>query len=206
MARFQHTYYFARKRVSSGVASLRLCLEKCSNVSCVSFPLGGTTVSWIEAKQKNFCFRMADQAPTWFASAPYTSTKATSHVVARLVIVWRQKTLLVTLSPSSITMAKFLTLSAWGEGRGREGSSLHQRQPCAFPLHRIRSYYGTYLIGGTSFESLQSLVGYYTNKGFILSGERLQHPVAPAGEPIEVKERLVAVLPYNKNPDSDELR
>jgi hypothetical protein len=33
---------------------------------------------------------------------------------------------------------------------------------------------------------------------------RLQHPVAPA-EPVNDKKRMVAILPYTKMPDTDEI-
>jgi Ras GTPase-activating protein 1 len=39
----------------------------------------------------------------------------------------------------------------------------------------------------------------------LLKKERLMHPVPPP-EPVNDKKRIVAILPYTKMPDTDELR
>lgn len=63
---------------------------------------------------------------------------------------------------------------------------------------------GDFYIGGRQFDSLSDLVGYYTSCADLLKKERLTHPVAPP-EPVNDKKRVVAILPYTKMPDTDEL-
>jgi hypothetical protein len=46
--------------------------------------------------------------------------------------------------------------------------------------------------------------GYYTHISDLLKHERLAHPVPPP-EPVNDKKRMVAVLPYTKMPDTDEI-
>jgi hypothetical protein len=46
--------------------------------------------------------------------------------------------------------------------------------------------------------------GYYTHISDLLKHERLAFPVAPP-EPVNDKKRMVAVLPYTKMPDTDEI-
>lgn len=63
---------------------------------------------------------------------------------------------------------------------------------------------GDFYIGGRQFDSLSDLVGYYTACSDLLKRERLILPVAPP-EPVNDKKRVVAILPYTKMPDTDEL-
>ncbi|XP_060525737.1 ras GTPase-activating protein 1 [Cylas formicarius] len=69
---------------------------------------------------------------------------------------------------------------------------------------RITAVCGDFYIGGRQFVSLNDLVGYYTQCSDLLKRERLVHPVAPP-EPVNDKKRVVAILPYTKMPDTDEL-
>ncbi|KAK9884928.1 hypothetical protein WA026_009165 [Henosepilachna vigintioctopunctata] len=69
---------------------------------------------------------------------------------------------------------------------------------------RITAVCGDFYIGGRQFASLNDLVGYYTECSDLLKRERLVHPVAPP-EPVNDKKRVVAILPYTKMPDTDEL-
>ena len=52
--------------------------------------------------------------------------------------------------------------------------------------------------------SLSDLVGYYTSCSDLLKRERLITPIPPP-EPVNDKKRVVAILPYAKMPDTDEL-
>lgn len=62
-----------------------------------------------------------------------------------------------------------------------------------------------YLIpGGRQFNSLSDLVAYYTHCSDLLKRERLIYPTPPP-EPVNDKKRIVAILPYTKMPDTDEL-
>lgn len=61
-----------------------------------------------------------------------------------------------------------------------------------------------FLIGGRQFNSLSDLVAYYTHCSDLLKRERLIHPTPPP-EPVNDKKRIVAILPYTKMPDTDEL-
>lgn len=69
---------------------------------------------------------------------------------------------------------------------------------------RVTAVCGDFYIGGRQFDSLNDLVGYYTNCSDLLKRERLAHPVPPP-EPVNDKKRVVAILPYTKMPDTDEL-
>ncbi|XP_019876643.2 ras GTPase-activating protein 1 [Aethina tumida] len=69
---------------------------------------------------------------------------------------------------------------------------------------RITAVCGDFYIGGRQFVSLNDLVGYYTECSDLLKRERLVIPVAPP-EPVNDKKRVVAILPYTKMPDTDEL-
>ncbi|KAF7271751.1 hypothetical protein GWI33_015411 [Rhynchophorus ferrugineus] len=69
---------------------------------------------------------------------------------------------------------------------------------------RITAVCGDFYIGGRQFVSLNDLVGYYTECSDLLKRERLLIPVAPP-EPVNDKKRVVAILPYTKMPDTDEL-
>lgn len=69
---------------------------------------------------------------------------------------------------------------------------------------RVTAVCGDFYIGGRQFDSLSDLIGYYTNCSDLLKRERLVYPVAPP-EPVNDKKRIVAVLPYTKIPDTDEL-
>lgn len=68
---------------------------------------------------------------------------------------------------------------------------------------RIAAVCGDFYIGGRQFFSLSDLVAYYSCSD-LLKRERLIHPVAPP-EPVNDKKRVVAILPYTKMPDTDEL-
>ncbi|XP_032666711.1 ras GTPase-activating protein 1 [Odontomachus brunneus] len=69
---------------------------------------------------------------------------------------------------------------------------------------RITAVCGDYYIGGRQFNSLSDLVAYYTHCSDLLKRERLIHPTPPP-EPVNDKKRIVAILPYTKMPDTDEL-
>ncbi|XP_031782247.1 ras GTPase-activating protein 1 [Nasonia vitripennis] len=69
---------------------------------------------------------------------------------------------------------------------------------------RITAVCGDYYIGGRQFNSLMDLVAYYTHCSDLLKKERLIHPTPPP-EPVNDKKRIVAILPYTKMPDTDEL-
>jgi len=69
---------------------------------------------------------------------------------------------------------------------------------------RVTAVCGDFYIGGRQFDSLSDLIGYYTNCSDLLKRERLVYPVAPP-EPVNDKKRVVAILPYTKMPDTDEL-
>ncbi|XP_054709957.1 ras GTPase-activating protein 1-like [Uloborus diversus] len=69
---------------------------------------------------------------------------------------------------------------------------------------RITAVCGDYYIGGRQFDSLSDLIGYYTSWSDLLKKERLVYPVPPP-EPVNDKKRVVAILPYNKMPDTDEI-
>lgn len=51
---------------------------------------------------------------------------------------------------------------------------------------------------------MSDLIGYYTSCSDLLKRERLIFPVPPP-EPVNDKKRVVAILPYTKMPDTDEL-
>nr|CAH0102365.1 unnamed protein product [Daphnia galeata] len=69
---------------------------------------------------------------------------------------------------------------------------------------RVSAVCGDFYIGGRQFDSLSELVGYYTSCADLLKKERLVHPVAPP-EPVNDKKKVVAILPYTRMPDTDEL-
>ena len=69
---------------------------------------------------------------------------------------------------------------------------------------RVTAVCGDFYIGGRQFDSLQDLIGYYTHKSDLLKHERLRQPVAPP-EPVNDRKRAIAILPYTKMPDTDEL-
>ncbi|KAF7989817.1 hypothetical protein HCN44_008491 [Aphidius gifuensis] len=69
---------------------------------------------------------------------------------------------------------------------------------------RITAVCGDYYIGGRQFNSLSDLVAYYTHCSDLLKRERLINPIPPP-EPVNDKKRIVAILPYTKMPDTDEL-
>ena len=70
---------------------------------------------------------------------------------------------------------------------------------------RITAICGDYYCGGKQFSSLEELVSYYTYCSDLLKNERLANPVAPP-EPIRTENRrVVAILPYSKMPETDEL-
>ena len=67
----------------------------------------------------------------------------------------------------------------------------------------IAAVCGDFYIGGRQFFSLSDLVAYYSSSD-LLKRERLNQPVPPP-EPVNDKKRVVAILPYTKMPDTDEL-
>jgi len=69
---------------------------------------------------------------------------------------------------------------------------------------RITAVCGDFYIGGRQFDSLQDLIGYYTHKSDLLKVERLNQPVPPP-EAVNDQKRAIAILPYTKMPDTDEL-
>lgn len=102
-------------------------------------------------------------------------------------------------------------------GAGKIGSYLvreSDRKPGSYVLSylgrtginhfRITAVCGDYYIGGRQFDSLSDLVGFYSHCSDLLKRERLLEPVPPP-EPVNDKKRVVAILPYTKMPDTDEL-
>lgn len=71
---------------------------------------------------------------------------------------------------------------------------------------RVSAVCGDFYIGGRVFHSLTDLVTFYTLCSDLLKGERLEVPVPPPEPVDDSKKRVVAVLPYTKMPDTDELR
>ncbi|KAG9509788.1 Ras GTPase-activating protein 1 [Fragariocoptes setiger] len=71
---------------------------------------------------------------------------------------------------------------------------------------RITHVYGCYFIGGRKFDSLLDLINYYTCESDLLpNNQRLIHPVL-APKPITPQSKLfMAILPYTKLPQTDEL-
>ena len=69
---------------------------------------------------------------------------------------------------------------------------------------RVTAVCGDYYIGGRQFNALSDLVGYYTGVSDLLKRERLLFPVPPP-EPVYNLRKVVAILPYTKMPDTDEL-
>jgi len=74
----------------------------------------------------------------------------------------------------------------------------------SFIYCRITAVCGDYYIGGRRFDSLLDLIGYYTSVSDLLKKERLLYPIAPP-EPVNDKKRVLAILPYTRMPDTDEL-
>lgn len=76
-----------------------------------------------------------------------------------------------------------------------------------FIVYRIITmieFISIFFAGGRQFNSLSDLVAYYTHCSDLLKRERLIHPTPPP-EPVNDKKRIVAILPYTKMPDTDEL-
>lgn len=71
---------------------------------------------------------------------------------------------------------------------------------------RVSAVCGDFYIGGRVFHSLSDLVTFYTLYSDLLKGERLEVPIPPPEPVDDSKKRVVAVLPYTKMPDTDELR
>ncbi|KAI5725466.1 hypothetical protein M8J77_015855 [Diaphorina citri] len=69
---------------------------------------------------------------------------------------------------------------------------------------RVTAVCGDFYIGGRQFDSLSDLISYYSSCSDLLKRERLAHPCPPP-EPVNDKKRIVAILPYTKMPDTDEL-
>jgi len=69
---------------------------------------------------------------------------------------------------------------------------------------RVTAVCGDFYIGGRQFDSLQDLIGYYTHKSDLLKHERLAIPCPPPS-PVSDRRRMMAILPYTKMPDTDEL-
>ena len=72
-------------------------------------------------------------------------------------------------------------------------------------LDRITAVCGDFYIGGRRFDSLSDLIAHYTHLSDLLKHERLVNPVPPP-EPVNDSKRVIAILPYTKMPDTDELR
>jgi Ras GTPase-activating protein 1 len=69
---------------------------------------------------------------------------------------------------------------------------------------KIAAICGEFFIGGRKFDSLSHLVGFYTSCSDLLQNGRLVHPVVPA-EPVKDNKKVIALHPYTKVADSDEL-
>ena len=61
-----------------------------------------------------------------------------------------------------------------------------------------------FCLGGRQFDCLSDLISFYTNCSDLLKRERLLFPVPPP-VPVNDKKKVVAILPYSKMPDTDEL-
>ena len=70
---------------------------------------------------------------------------------------------------------------------------------------KIAAICGEFFIGGRKFDSLSHLVGFYTSCSDLLQNGRLIHPVIPS-EPVKDNKKVIALHPYTKVSDSDELR
>ena len=69
---------------------------------------------------------------------------------------------------------------------------------------KISAICGDYYIGGRRFDSLPLLIGYYTSVSYLLKEEQLKYPVAPP-EPVDDKRKVVAIYPFSRMPETDEL-
>lgn len=69
---------------------------------------------------------------------------------------------------------------------------------------KIAAICGEFFIGGRKFDSLSHLVGFYTSCSDLLQNGRLIHPVVPS-EPVKDNKKVIALHPYTKVSDSDEL-
>ncbi|RXG72389.1 Ras GTPase-activating protein 1 [Armadillidium vulgare] len=69
---------------------------------------------------------------------------------------------------------------------------------------KITAVCGDFYIGGRQFSALSDLVGYYTSVSDLLKRERLLYPVPPP-EPVNDLRKVVAILPYTKMTETDEL-
>lgn len=70
---------------------------------------------------------------------------------------------------------------------------------------RITAVCGDYYCGGKQFLSLEELVGFYTTCSDLLKNERLVTPLPPPEPIANQAKRVVAILPYQKMPETDEL-
>lgn len=69
---------------------------------------------------------------------------------------------------------------------------------------KIAAICGEFFIGGRKFDSLSHLVGFYTSCSDLLQNGRLLYPVVPS-EPVKDNKKVIALHPYTKVSDSDEL-
>ncbi|XP_053405598.1 ras GTPase-activating protein 1-like [Mercenaria mercenaria] len=69
---------------------------------------------------------------------------------------------------------------------------------------RITAMSGDFYIGGRQFDTLSDLIGYYTKISYLLKGEQLVTPVPPP-EPVDDRRKVIAIFPYCKMHDTDEL-
>lgn len=58
---------------------------------------------------------------------------------------------------------------------------------------------------GEKFQSLKHLIGYYTKYCDLLKNEKLVYPVPPIEKSFKEKPKFVAIVPYDKMPETDEL-
>ncbi|XP_065911741.1 ras GTPase-activating protein 1-like isoform X2 [Dysidea avara] len=69
---------------------------------------------------------------------------------------------------------------------------------------KINASCGDYYIGGRQFDSLEDLIGFYTNCSCILENECLKYPVSPPSY-VPLYSLLRATASHNRNANSDEL-
>lgn len=69
---------------------------------------------------------------------------------------------------------------------------------------RITAICGEFFIGGRKFDSLSHLIGFYTTVSDLLKNERLVYPIPPP-TPVKDHKRVIAIHPYTKVPETDEL-
>ncbi|XP_077989624.1 ras GTPase-activating protein 1-like isoform X2 [Glandiceps talaboti] len=110
----------------------------------------------------------------------------------------------------SIAEERLLTTGRCGSYLVRESSSRSGAYVLSFLGNtginhfKITAVCGDYYIGSRQFDSLSGLISWYSSVSCILKDERLLYAVPPP-EPVDDRRRVVAILPYNCSPGTDEL-